>query len=152
MLKVQKQLQLQETNVQLIEIRRMELNYYYNYFTVFGDVGALLTGFLFGTLTQILGEYLTIVNPARWLKDLYWISAVISMLCGMHIMLHTTTSVVFGQGKTLYGKVGAVIEVIEGFKAEETVVIRVFIMMVFTYGNIYIIINIIILYFKYSYI
>jgi hypothetical protein len=56
MLKVKKQKQLQDTNRQLIEIRKIELSYYYNFFTTFGDVGALLTGFLFGTITQILGE------------------------------------------------------------------------------------------------
>jgi len=56
MLMVKKQKQLQDINTQLIEIRKLELRYYYNFFLTFGDVGALLTGFLFGTITQILGE------------------------------------------------------------------------------------------------
>lgn len=56
MLKVKNQKRLQETNKQLIDIRKVELDYYYNFFRTFGDVGALLTGFLFGTITQILGE------------------------------------------------------------------------------------------------
>jgi hypothetical protein len=75
-----------------------------------------------------------IVNPGRWLKDVYWFSACISMLVGLSLMLHTTTSVVYGQGKSLYGRIGAVTEVIEGFKAEEGTVLVSFLLMIFTYG------------------
>ena len=39
---------LQETNVQLVGIRRTEMQYYTNYFRTFGGVGAMIAGFLFG--------------------------------------------------------------------------------------------------------
>lgn len=50
-------------------------------------------------------------------------------------MLHTTTSVVYGQGKALYGRIGAVAEVLEGFKAEQGTVLYSFLLMIFTYGE-----------------
>ena len=47
-LRAKQQLQLQETNSALVDIRALELNYYDNYFQNFGGMGAMIAGFLFG--------------------------------------------------------------------------------------------------------
>ena len=84
-------------------------------------------------MTQIIAMYLTFIVPT-WLKGLYWISGTLSFLAGMHVMLHTTFCMVFGQGKALYGRVGAVKEVVMGYREEQDGVLYGFVFMLFTFG------------------
>ena len=76
MLKAKQQVLAQTTNTRLIDIRRLELRYFTNYFNTFGSNATLFCGFLFGSVTQVLAKQ---TGAARAAKDLYWMASFVCM-------------------------------------------------------------------------
>ena len=65
---------------------------------------------------------------------MYWLGSTVSFIAGIHIMLVTTFCLVYGQGKALYGKLGSIKEVVDGFAKEQHGILLGFVIMFFFFG------------------
>ncbi len=75
------------------------------------------------------------VTVPRYVKSIYWIGSTISLLAGMHIMLHSSFNQVFGQGNVLYGRIGSIKRTLKGFVEEQNDVLLIFFVMFFFFGK-----------------
>ena len=103
---------LQSTNVGLLNIRLIELNYYTGFYTMFGNQAALIAGFCYGALSQIVtrgnlmsqefdeggagedGNYVTVA--------IYWLASCVCLASSLHLLLVTVMLQVLGPGACVY--------------------------------------------------
>jgi hypothetical protein len=124
---------IQETNMSLINIRSIELNYFSAFFSSFGTQCALMIGFIVGSLSQVPG----LENPPGcWYGFivLYWVSSAITLAAGVHGLVCSVFVQVFGQGLGLRGPLGSMVRAVEGMVEEQENIVQTFIIAVFSFG------------------
>lgn len=116
-----------ETNVEIAEIREIEIEYYTGVYKTFAQQAALIGGFTFAMLREIKGDH-------RWLPDLdswYAVFSTITILCAVHIVLCSLYLQVYAPGLAIYGKVGSMTRTCEVLKKEEPMIMKSFCVMIF---------------------
>jgi hypothetical protein len=124
---------IQTANMNLVQIRQYELQYFSTFFSNFGTQAALMIGFIAGSLSQVPGTD----NPAGapyFFVVLYWVTSALTMMTGMHALLVSVFLQVFGQGLALRGPVGSMVRAVEGMVAEQQQIFYSFILTMFFFG------------------
>ena len=110
MQKANQQALLQSTNVGLLAIRRIELNYYAGFYTVFGSQAAIIGGFSYGSMCQVLPDghnsdpYPDGIGDVGYhvVLKLYWVTSAICVCAALHLVFVTILLQVLGPGKGSY--------------------------------------------------
>ena len=125
----------QDTNQRILEIRKLELDYYANLHTVFGINAVILSGFMYLNFTQIV-----IKSPCFYLETLkyvYFIAFSIALSLAVHILLSTTLLQIYGPGLAINGPLGSLVRATEGMRYEQVQVLSSFVlfMLFFVIGT-----------------
>lgn len=104
MLQAQQQLLVQNSNQLLMQIRQMELNYLYNFYSQFNTLAGLLAGFQLVSLTQVIvQEY----DVPRFIKTTYWVTTAGTFCPSLHCVLVTAFLIVYGPNLAIRGPIGS---------------------------------------------
>jgi len=124
---------VQNANMNLVQIRQIELTYFSSFFTSFGTQTALMIGFIVGSLSQVPG----VDNPSEcsyfWIV-LYWVTSALCVSSAIHCLVSTVFLEVFGQGLALRGPLGSMVKAVEGMIVEQKAVVVGFIFTIFMFG------------------
>lgn len=124
---------IQTANMDLINIRFIELSYFSVFFSSFGTQCAVLNGLITGSLSQVPGQQ----NPTGcwygWIV-LYWISSAITLGASMHAIVCCLYLEVFGQGLGLRGPLGSMVRAVEGLVIEQQEILNTFLIAIFSFG------------------
>jgi len=129
MLKAQQNQLAQSANIDLVNIRTAEIEYFVQFFTNFGTQCALIAGFQLSSICQVDTS-----GAARWSAYLYWISSALCICLSLHVLLCSVYSTVFGQGLALRGPTGSMVRAVDGMCAEQYEIIYIFSGNVFFLG------------------
>lgn len=124
---------IQEANMNLVQIRTYELQYFSDFFSNFGTQSALMVGFVAASLSQVPGTENPTGAPYFFLV-LYWTSSAACCVTGMHSLVCSVFLQVFGQGLALRGPVGSMVRAIEGMVVEQQHVFVSFVLTIFFFG------------------
>lgn len=109
---------IQEANMNLVEIRNVELGYFSTFYSNFATQAALMIGFIVGSLSQVPG----VDNPSDspyFFIVLYWITSALTLCAATHSLVCSVFVEVFGQGLGLRGPLGSMVVAIEGMVIEQ---------------------------------
>jgi hypothetical protein len=115
----------QNTNFNIVGIRQQEIAYYVSVYQSFATQAALIGGFTYGVLQNA-------TKGPNWVPDLdfaYGITAAVTILCAIHVILCCLFLQVYGPGLSLYGKAGSMARACEVLRKEQPMVIKSFILM-----------------------
>jgi hypothetical protein len=124
---------VQEANMNLVEIRNVELDYFSTFYSNFATQAALMIGFIVGSLSQVP----TIDNPSGapyFFVVLYNITSATTLASAIHSLVCAVFVQVFGQGLGLRGPLGSMIISIEGMVVEQQQILVSFIITVSSFG------------------
>jgi hypothetical protein len=122
----------QSANMNLIQIRSFEIDYFQNFYSNFGTQAAILVGWIGASLSQVPGWDHTL---ALWpLLALYWISSALCICSGVHCLVCTVFGSVFGGGLALRGPPGSMVRAIKGMIAEQEQIFIAFNITIFSFG------------------
>jgi hypothetical protein len=124
---------IQEANMNLVQIRQYELEYFSTFFSNFGTQAALMIGFIAGSLSQVPGTE-NPTNAPYFFVMLYWVTSAACMATGMHALVCSVFLQVFGQGLALRGPVGSMVRAVEGMVAEQEHIFYAFVWTIFFFG------------------
>lgn len=82
MLKAQQAQLAQTANIDLVNIRTAEINYFVQFFTNFGTQCALIAGFQLSSISQVNTD-----GADRIFANIYWISSAICICLSLHVLL-----------------------------------------------------------------
>jgi hypothetical protein len=122
---------IQETNINLVNIRYMEIQYFSQFFTNFGTQCFILAGLICGTVSQTptLDDY-----PCNYFFVMMYNSMAASCLAlATMAMLASVFIAVFGEGLAIRGPLGSVVKVIDGMVQEQHRVVFLFVAAVITF-------------------
>jgi hypothetical protein len=124
---------IQQANMNLVNIRFIELEYFSQFFASFGTQSALMIGFIAGSLSQVPG----VENPSKcwygWIA-LYWLTSAICMGAAMNALVCSIFLQVYGQGLGLRGPLGSMVRAVEGMLVEQQNILWSFLIAVFSFG------------------
>eukprot|EP01038_Epipyxis_sp_PR26KG_P014341 gene14341-19234_t len=123
---------VQAVNIQLINIRLTEINYFSTFFNNFRTQCALLIG----VLTTIVSQLPVLNNPAvpyPW-QVFYWITTAIALACATHVLVATTFVSVYGQGLAIRGQLGSMITAVDGMITEQNDILVMFVATLFFFN------------------
>ena len=130
MLKANQDAVIQEANIQLVNIRYAEIQYFTDFFTNFGTQCFLLAGFICGAVSQTPGYD---ANCNYFWVFMYNIaSAACVALATLGLLISVFISV-FGQGLAIRGPPGSMIKAIEGMVIEQHNAVALFLGAVISY-------------------
>lgn len=120
----------QQTNLGLLNIRQLELNYYLQLNLSLGTQAALVGGFVTQVFTQqprnnTMEKYYVDV----W-QDVAWITSSACVALCIHVIVCTMCMQVFGPGLALNGPVGSMARACVGMEIEQKQIIVSYILMV----------------------
>ncbi len=124
---------IQEANMNLVQIRQYELEYFSTFFSNFGTQSALMIGFIAGSLSQVPGTD-NPTNAPYFFVMLYWLTSAGCMATGMHALVCSVFLQVFGQGLALRGPVGSMVRAVEGMVSEQEHIFYAFVWTIFFFG------------------
>lgn len=130
MFRAEQERMVQETNIQLVNIRQDEILYFNKFFTSFGTQCFLLGGFISGALSQ---TPVFDTDTYYFFVVLYDISTAICFLLCMQSVIVSLFVTVFGQGLALRGPPGSMVKAIEGMVIEQKNVLTVFCLSIAAY-------------------
>jgi len=140
MLKASQQALLQQTNVGLLNLRNIELNYYTMFYGSFNTQAALICGFVYSSVTQmsyggsvpyscpITLEYGPEVGNILYMC--FWLTSTITVLASLHTIFCSTLILAFGPGKALFGPIGSMKPATDGMRDEMQGIIISYVVMV----------------------
>lgn len=117
----------QLTNIRILNIRQLEINYYLNLHSAFGTQAALIGGFTYGTFSQN-----TLNTSAKYMyiyEFFYFLLISITIACSVHVILCTMLLLVYGPGLALNGPIGSMSKAAAGMRAEQDQIIMSFVFM-----------------------
>lgn len=94
----------QQTNIGLLGIRQLELNYYINMNIALGTQAALIGGFTYGVFTQ--NQYDESTDYGWLFQDIYWVVSSGTIAASVHVIVTTMLLQVLGPGLALHGPIG----------------------------------------------
>lgn len=119
----------QEANMNLINIRNIEVEYFRNFFTQFGTQCALMIGLIAGSISQAPGLDNPSNAPYPWLV-MYWIGSAGTVATAIHVLVCTVFIAVFGQGLAIRGPLGSMVTAVEGMIIEQQQVLFFYVLTV----------------------
>jgi hypothetical protein len=124
MLKASQQQVVQQTNLNLVQIRTIEIQYFSNFFTNFGTQCILLGGFICGAISQTPSldrgvNYFFII--------LYNLGSAGCVAFAVQALIGSIYISVFGQGRALRGPLGSMVTTVEGMVEEQKTAVLLFI-------------------------
>lgn len=127
MFRAEQQRLYHETNVELVELRHLEITYYFNVNSAIGTQAALIAGFIYGLFTQTIPrDYIY----ADYFLSAYYITSTISLFACIHIVMNTMIVQILGPGLALHGPAGSMALAAETMREEMRQVITSFIIMI----------------------
>jgi hypothetical protein len=130
MLKAQQNQLAQTANIDVVNIRTAEIEYFVQFFTNFGTQCALIAGFQLSSISQV-----DTAGSSRYAANLYWISSAMCICLSLHVLLCSVYSTVFGQGLALRGPAGSMVRAVNGMCAEQYEIIYIFSGNIFCLGT-----------------
>lgn len=127
MFRAEQQRLFQETNVELVHLRHLEITYYFNVNSAVGTQAALIGGFIYGLFTQTIPRDYVYVD---YFLSAYYITSTISLFASIHIVMNTMLIQIFGPGLALHGPAGSMVLAAETMREEMGQVITSFILMI----------------------
>lgn len=122
----------QQTNLGLLQIRQLQINYYLTLNLNFGTQAALIGGFTFGVFTQNQKNENNADYFVNYFQDACWIASSACIACCVHVIVNTMLLQVVGPGLALHGPIGSMARATDGMEKEQGQIINAFIaMMVF---------------------
>lgn len=130
MLRAGQQQVVQQTNLNLVQIRTIEIQYFSDFFTNFGTQCILLGGFICGAISQTPGidrdvNYFFII--------LYNLGSAGCVAFAVQALIGSIYISVFGQGTALRGPLGSMVTTVEGMVQEQKTAVLLFIGAVVCY-------------------
>jgi hypothetical protein len=125
MLRANNEALFQNTNFNVVSIRQQEIAYYVSVYQSFATQAALIGGFTYGVLQNA-------TKGPNWVPDLdffYGITASVTILCSIHVILCCLFLQVYGPGLSLYGKAGSMARACDVLRKEQPMVIKSFLLM-----------------------
>ena len=127
---------MQQTNIGLVNIRQLELNYYNNFYSQFGQQAAIIGGFSYGALTQgnIFYGFPDSPRVHAMLLYMWWISATTCILAAVHVIFTTILLMILGPGLALTGPIGSMARANKGLHAEMVQVFVAYMVMLISFA------------------
>lgn len=111
---------IQRTNLGLLDIRQMEINYYLSLNLAFGTQAALIGGFTYNVFTQQpFNEDVTYITAQKYVNDFCWLSSGVCIAFSIHVIIVTVLLQALGPGLALHGPVGSIVRATEGMRVEQ---------------------------------
>lgn len=140
MLKANQEALNQQTNIGLLNIRQIELNYYTLFYSSFSGQSALICGFVYSSVTQMgYGGNVPYASPlsvmfgreiGHLILSLFWVTSAICIMSALHTIFCSTLILTLGPGKAIFGKVGSMNPANEGMRNEMKQIILSYLVMV----------------------
>jgi hypothetical protein len=127
MFRAEQQRLFQETNVELVQLRHLEISYYFNVNSAIGTQAALIGGFIYGLFTQTIPRDNVY---ADYFLSAYYITSTIALFASIHIVMNTMLVQIFGPGLALHGPAGSMALAAETMREEMGQVIISFMIMI----------------------
>lgn len=121
----------QETNVELVQLRRREIDYYVSVNVTIGTQSTLIAGFIYGLFTTNRPD------QHSWTKQCqsaFYISSCIAIFFAVHIIITTMILQVFGPYLALNGPSGSMAKAAETMLQEQEGILFAFICMLIFFG------------------
>lgn len=129
MFRAKQQQLFQETNVELVQLRHMEITYHFTVNSAIGTQAALIGGFVYGLFTQNIPSDYVYTKP---FLSAYYITSTITIFASIHIVMNTMLIQIFGPGLALHGPAGSMVKAAETMRDEQQqIVTSFFVMMTF---------------------
>jgi hypothetical protein len=136
MFKARQNLVNQRANLHLVEIRKAELTYFTNFFSVFATQCVLLTTFEMSAISQLPPDRTNTVCGADCPFYVLFPSAIFlttSVAVNGIIILTAVYVTAFANGLAIHGKQGAILDAIKGMIAEQSKVVKLFLFTCFLF-------------------
>jgi len=128
-----KQLNLQQqTNQELIHIRKIQLNYYINLYSTLSIQAVVICFFVYVDLSQTHIDY----NNYE-ISSFLFVFYIFESLCiasMTHLLSCTVLIQIYGPRLALYGKLGSITQTIKGMRLEQNQIIICFMFMIISLG------------------
>mmetsp|Transcript_6738 Transcript_6738/g.7346 ORF Transcript_6738/g.7346 Transcript_6738/m.7346 type:complete len:430 (-) Transcript_6738:126-1415(-) len=124
---------IQEANMNLVQIRTFELDYFSTFFSNFGTQSALMIGFIAGSVSQVPG-YTDPTGAGYFWEIEYWVTSALCLGCAIACLISAFFILVFGQGLAIRGPEGSMIKTIEGMIIEQHYIVMLFCLTLFFFG------------------
>jgi hypothetical protein len=127
------QVVIQSANMNLVQIRTFELNYFTTFFSNFGTQSALMIGFIAGSVSQVPGFDNPTGAPYFWAVE-YWVTSALTVGTAIACLISAFFLIVFGQGLAIRGPEGSMIKTIEGMIQEQHYIVILFSLTLFFFA------------------
>lgn len=146
MLRANQALLLQQTNIGLLNLRQIELNYYTTFYGAFSGQSAVLCGFVYSSVTQMgYGGTVPYTGPIvhegsleqdqyEYVLWFFWFSSAICIMAALHNIFCSTLIVVLGPAKALFGPIGSMSPANEGMREEMQQIVVSYMIMCGTFA------------------
>lgn len=129
MLRAEQRQVFQETNVRLVELRHLEIDYYFTVNAAIGTQSVLIGGFAYGLFTKNTNNG---TEYGRLSLAAFYVTSAITIFASIHVVVMSLLLQVFGPGLALHGPAGSMARAAEVMLDEQRQVMVGFItMMVF---------------------
>lgn len=114
----------QDSNQRLLDIRQNEINYYSDFLITFSTLAALCASLIVNTVTQV--QAYSTVGLLRGLKSWFWLSCTVTICFGIHCVVVSSVTLVYGLGLALKGPLGSMIRALKGMVRASKIVYTTF--------------------------
>jgi hypothetical protein len=112
-----------ETNMNLVNIRSKELEFFSYFFAPFGTNAVLMAGFMASSLSQQNPGYDSEPGAPYGSVVFYWISCALCAITGIYALCGSEMVLVFGQNLAINGPTGSMVRALEGMVQEQRTVL-----------------------------
>jgi hypothetical protein len=126
MLRAGQQQIFQETNVRLVELRHLEIDYYFTVNAAIGTQSVLIGGFAYGLFTK---NTYNGTDYGRFSLAAFYVTSAITIFASIHVVMMTLLLQVYGPGLALHGPAGSMARAAEVMLDEQRQVMIGFILM-----------------------
>lgn len=131
MLKAGQQQLYQETNVRLVELRHLEIDYYFTVNSAICTQSVLIGGFAYGLFTKNVPSG---HDYAKTCLSAFYICSALTIFASIHVIIITMLLQVYGPGLALHGPAGSMARAAEVMLDEQQQVMIGFMAMMFFFA------------------
>lgn len=122
---------VQEANMTLIDIRFYELQYFGNFFSIFGVQAVLMAGFMITSLSQQNPGVNSDSDAPYGSIVFYWMTSAICLAFGFYTICGAIVIQIYGENLAINGPIGSMITALEGMITEQRHVVISFLWTTF---------------------
>lgn len=134
MIKAQQGSLIQNTNIQVIDIRSMELDYYNKVFTNFSTLCALISGFVLTCLTNTDLTQFTRNTGSRIAGDAFFVLSAAAIAFSTYCLQQTVLCNVYALGLALRGPLGSMVIAVDGIINEQYGIVLSFVLTIVSFA------------------